>query len=126
LEALVILALAVGLAGAVGAVARYLLDGAVQDRSSGLFPLGTLTVNAVGSIILGCVAGLSLRYAGAQTAETIIGTGFCGALTTWSTASWETVRLAQEGAAQVAVIYTLANLVTSLVAGGLGLLLVLR
>jgi CrcB protein len=122
----VILAIAVGLAGAVGAVARYLLDGAVQDRSSGLFPLGTLMVNAVGSIILGCVAGLALRYAGAQTAETIIGTGFCGALTTWSTASWETVRLAQEGAAQVAVVYTLANLVTSLVAGGLGLLIVLR
>jgi CrcB protein len=122
----VVLALVVGLAGSVGAVGRYLLDGAVQDRTSGFFPYGTLTVNAVGSVILGCVAGIALRYAGAQTAETIIGTGFCGALTTWSTASWETVRLAQVGAAKVAVGYTLANLLLSLIVGGLGLLLVLR
>lgn len=121
-----VLALVVGLAGSVGAVGRYLLDGAVQDRTSGLFPFGTLTVNAVGSLVLGCVAGLALRYAGDQTAETIIGTGFCGALTTWSTASWETVRLAQVGESMVAVGYTFANLAVSLVLGGLGLALVLR
>jgi CrcB protein len=120
------LALAVGIAGAVGAIARYLLDGAIQDRTSGIFPRGTLTVNAIGSLVLGCVTGLALRYAGAQTAETIIGTGFCGALTTWSTASWETVRLAQVGAVGVAFAYTLANLAISLLLGGLGLLLVLR
>ena len=117
-----VLALAVGLAGAIGAVARYLLDGAVQDRTSGLFPFGTFTVNVVGSLVLGCVTGLALRYAGAGTTDTIIGTGFCGALTTWSTASWETVRLAQQGAGQVALVYTLSNLVISLLAGGLGLL----
>ena len=117
-----VLALTVGLAGAIGAVARYLLDGAVQDRTSGLFPFGTLTVNAVGSLVLGCVTGLALRYAGTETTDTIIGTGFCGAFTTWSTASWETVRLAQEGAGQVALVYTVANIVISLLAGGLGLL----
>ena len=121
-----VLALVVGLAGSVGAVGRYLLDGAVQDRTSGFFPFGTLTVNAVGSLILGLVAGLGIRYAGAQTADTIIGTGFCGALTTWSTASWETVRLAQVGQTRVAFSYTLANLVISLLCGGVGLLGVLR
>src|SRR5205807_5010494 len=51
------LALAVGLAGGVGAVARYLVDGAVQERTSGLCPFGTLTVNVAGSLILGVVAG---------------------------------------------------------------------
>jgi fluoride exporter len=122
----VVLALVVGLAGSVGAVGRYLLDGAVQDRTSGFFPFGTLTVNAVGSVILGFVAGLAIRYAGAQTADTIIGTGFCGALTTWSTASWETVRLAQVGQARVAITYTFANLAMSLFCGGVGLLVVLR
>jgi fluoride exporter len=120
------LALAVGTSGAIGAIARYLLDGAIQDRTSGIFPRGTLTVNAVGSLVLGCVTGLALRYAGAGTAETIIGTGFCGALTTWSTASWETVRLAQEGAVRVALAYTFANLGSSLLLGGLGLVLMLR
>jgi fluoride exporter len=122
----VVLALVVGLAGAVGAVARYLVDGAVQDRTSGLIPFGTLTVNALGSLVLGCVTGLALKYVGAHSAETIIGTGFCGAFTTWSTASWETVRLAQQGESKVAFAYTLTNLVTSLLAGGLGLLVVLR
>jgi fluoride exporter len=120
------LALAVGTSGAIGAIARYLLDGAIQDRTSGIFPRGTLTVNAAGSLVLGCVTGLALRYAGAGTAETIIGTGFCGALTTWSTASWETVRLAQEGAVRVALAYTFANLGSSLLLGGLGLVLMLR
>jgi CrcB protein len=102
------------------------LDGAVQDRTSGLFPFGTLTVNAVGSVILGFVTGLAIRYTGTQTADTIIGIGFCGALTTWSTASWETVRLAQVGETKVAFGYTLANLTTSLLCGGIGLLLLLR
>ena len=121
-----VLALVVSLAGSVGAVGRYLLDGAVQDRTSGFFPFGTLTVNAVGSLILGLVAGLAIGSAGAQTADTIIGTGFCGALTTWSTASWETVRLAQVGQTRVAFSYTFANLVISLLCGGVGLLVVLR
>src|SRR5207302_6610554 len=77
------LALAVGVAGAVGAIARYLLDGAVQDRSSGIFPYGTLTVNVAGSLVLGFLAGYTLSHAGGGTAKTVVGTGFCGALTTW-------------------------------------------
>jgi fluoride exporter len=116
------LAIAVGLAGAIGAVARYLIDGAVQDRTSGLFPFGTLTVNAIGSLVLGMVAGLALHHPHSTTFETMVGTGFCGGLTTWSTVSWETVRLVEEGAVPVAIRYTLANLAISLVAAGTGLL----
>ena len=115
------LALAVGVAGAVGAVARYLLDGAVQDRTAGSFPFGTLTVNVVGSLILGFLAGYVLSHAGGRTAKTVIGTGFCGGLTTWSTASWETVRLTEEGAISTAISFTLVNLVASFAAAAIGI-----
>jgi fluoride exporter len=115
------LALAVGLAGAGGAVARYLVDGAVQDRVSGLFPFGTLTVNVAGSLVLGLLVGFTLSHTGGTTARTVVGTGFCGGLTTWSTASWETVRLAEEGATGTALVFTLANLLTSFAAAAVGL-----
>jgi len=117
------LAIVVGVAGAIGAVARYLLDGAVQDRTAGLFPFGTLAVNVVGSFILGFLAGYVLGHTGGRTAKTIIGTGFCGALTTWSTASWETVRLAEEGATTTAITFTLANVVASFAAAAVGIAL---
>jgi fluoride exporter len=117
------LALAVGVAGAAGAIARYLLDGAVQDRTSGLFPFGTLTVNVAGSLVLGFLAGYVLSHTGGTTARTVVGTGFCGALTTWSTASWETVRLAEEGATATAIRFTLVNLVASSAAAAVGIAL---
>jgi fluoride exporter len=116
------LCLAVGLAGAFGALARYLVGGAVQDRFAGMFPFGTLTVNVVGSLILGVVAGIALHHAGAATTKAVIGTGFCGGLTTWSTAAWETVRLTEEGSPRTAGLFTAVNLAASLLAAGLGLL----
>lgn len=117
------LAFGVGLAGVIGAVARYLLDGAVQDRTAGLFPYGTLVVNVVGSLIIGFLAGYVLSHTGGRTARTIVGTGFCGALTTWSTASWETVRLAEEGAPATAIAFTAVNVVASFAAAAVGILL---
>jgi CrcB protein len=115
----------VGLAGGVGAVARYLVDGAVQERTSGLFPFGTLTVNVVGSLILGGLAGWVLSGAGSAQVRNVLGAGFCGGLTTWSTASWEAIRLAEEGGVGSGARYTLANLGVSLVAGAAGLALFL-
>ena len=115
------LALAVAVAGAVGAVARYLVDGAVQDRTAGPFPFGTLTVNVVGSLILGFLAGYTLSHTGGRTAKTVVGAGFCGGLTTWSTASWETVRLAEEGATKTAVAFTAVNVVASFVVAAVGI-----
>jgi CrcB protein len=107
-------------------MARYLIDGEVQDRTSGLFPFGTLTVNVIGSLILGVLAGIALHHADWASTQAIIGIGFCGGLTTWSTASWETVRLIEEGANATAIRYTLVNLLASFGAAGLGLLLVLH
>lgn len=117
-------ALAVGLAGAVGAVARYLIDGAVQDRTSGFFPFGTLTANVLGSLVLGMVAGLVLAHGVSSNLENIIGAGLCGGLTTWSTASWEAVRLVEEDSVSSALRFTLVNLGASLLAAGCGLAIV--
>jgi fluoride exporter len=94
---------------AVGAPLRYLADRAVQARHDSVFPWGTLTVNVVGSLLLGIVIGLPADSA----ATVLLGSGFCGALTTYSTFSYETLRLIQTGAR----LYALTNIIASLMAG---------
>ncbi|MBV9594830.1 MAG: fluoride efflux transporter CrcB [Actinobacteria bacterium] len=103
--------LMVVLGAAVGAPARYLTDRAVQARHASLFPWGTFTVNVVASLILGVVAGAGDHVD--HLVATLLATGFCGALSTYSTFSFETMRLARRGAARLAV----ANVVGTLVAG---------
>lgn len=97
-------------AGAVGAPLRYLLDGAIQDRTRGAFPWGTLGVNASGSLLLGFLTGLALYHGFPDTPKVVLGTGFLGAYTTFSTFTFETVRLAEEGAASEAVRNALGTL----------------
>ncbi|MDQ7904023.1 fluoride efflux transporter CrcB [Phytohabitans sp. ZYX-F-186] len=103
--------LLVVLGAALGAPARYLVDRLVQARHDSVFPWGTLAVNVAGSALLGFLAALPASPA----VTAALGTGFCGALTTYSTFSYETLRLAQDGAR----FYALANITASL-AGGLG------
>jgi CrcB protein len=117
------LALLVATAGAAGAVTRFLADGAVQERTRGVLPWGTITVNVAGSFALGVVTGLVLFHGIWSVSVAVIGTGFCGGLTTWSTASWETVRLAQAGEPRAAIVNALGGLVTSLAAATCGLLI---
>ena len=85
-------------AAAVGAPARYLLDGFVQDRTMGAFPWGTFAVNMSGCLILGFLTGLGMYHGTSDTARTVLGTGGLGAYTTFSTFTFETVTLAEEGA----------------------------
>ena len=87
----------------LGAPTRYLVDTAVQTRTSGTQPRGTLVVNAAGSLIVGAVVGLTANRNLPAAAEVIIDTGFCGALTTFSTFAFETVRLLEEGAVNDAI-----------------------
>jgi CrcB protein len=102
------------IAGAlVGAPARYLTDRAVQSRHDSVFPWGTFVVNVCGSFILGLVAGAVHAGAASAQMQLLVGTGFCGALSTYSTFSFETLRLAETGARFFAV----ANVVGSLAAG---------
>jgi CrcB protein len=101
--------LLVAIGAAIGAPLRYLTDRLVQARHDSVFPWGTLIVNVVGSLVLGVVVGLPANSA----VLALAGTGFCGALTTYSTFTYETLRLTQEGAR----FYALANIVMSVVAG---------
>jgi fluoride exporter len=109
--------LLVALGAAVGAPLRYLVDRSVQARHDSLFPWGTFAVNVTGSFVLGLVARLA---SGALFA--LLGTGFCGALTTYSTFGYETVRLLQERARFYAVLNVMANVAAALGAAYLGAL----
>jgi CrcB protein len=98
---------------AVGAPVRYLTDRAVQSRHDTVFPWGTFAVNVCGSLILGLLTGaVSAGVAGSHL-QLLIGTGLCGALTTYSTFSYETLRLTETGAG----LYAAANVVGSVLAG---------
>lgn len=110
-------------AGAAGAPARYLLDGLVQDRHDGRFPWGTLVVNITGSLLLGLLTGAALYHSFPNTPKVWLGTGFCGAYTTFSTFTFETVRLLEEGEAVDALANAAASLLLGSVAAGAGLAL---
>jgi CrcB protein len=101
------------LGAVVGAPARYLTDLAVQSRHDSVLPWGTFVVNVVGSFVLGLVAAAVVHHDAPSWVMTLVGTGFCGALTTFSTFGFETVRLVEEGSWAAAGV----NVVGSLLAG---------
>jgi CrcB protein len=118
------LALVVALAGGAGAVLRALLIHHVGVRRSDPLPLGTMFVNASGSLLLGLLTGLSIYHGLGSHLLAVVGVGLCGGYTTWSTASWETIHLLHTHRRTEAVVYTLGGLVTCLgaAAAGLGLM----
>lgn len=108
----------VALGAAFGAPLRYLVDRLVQRRHDTVFPWGTVTVNLAGCLLLGFLVSAAGRVSPAVAA--IVGTGFCGALTTYSTFSYETLRLVQGGARFYAAGYLTASVLGGLGAVGLG------
>ena len=96
--------LAVVLGAMVGAPARYLADLVVQSRHDSALPWGTVAVNVVGSVVLGLTAGALTGEAADHWVLLLVGTGFCGALTTFSTFSFETVRLLQDDHPRTAAV----------------------
>ena len=117
----VLLVIAVGLAGGVGAVARLVLDGVLRARVRLAFPLGTTVINVTGSFLLGLVTGLALAHGLPPEWRAVLGTGFLGGYTTFSTASYETVRLAQQRRYRAALVNGVGMLAFALAAAGLGL-----
>jgi CrcB protein len=113
--------LAIGAAGGLGAVARFVLDGVIRARTEGPLPVGTMTINISGSALLGLLTGLVLAAAVPASSALVLGTGFLGGYTTFSTASSETVRLLQAGRTRVAILSGAGTALLSLAGAGLGL-----
>ena len=107
------LTVAVGAAASLGAICRYLLDQLVQHQHDQTFPWGTFLINVTGSLLLGLITGLVAHHGLPTIPATIVGVGFAGGYTTWSTYMWESLALAEAGALAEAT----ANIAGSLVAG---------
>jgi len=103
--------------GTLGTLARYALQGIVQQRTGSTFPSGTLVVNLLGCFLLGGIAEYALAHLTIPPEWRIgITTGFFGAFTTFSTFSWETARMLQDGQWRRASVYVLASLLGGIVA----------
>lgn len=116
-----LLVVAVAAAGGAGAVARLVLDGLVRSWTRIPYPLGTTVINVTGSFLLGLVTGLALAHGLPPEWRAVLGTGFLGGYTTFSTASYETVRLAQQRRYRAALVNGVGMLLLALAAAGLGL-----
>jgi fluoride exporter len=109
------------LAGGLGAVARFVVDGLVRDRFGSSFPLGTVVINITGSFVLGVVTGVGIGQLVAPEWRLIVGTGFCGGYTTFSAASFETVRLVEQRRSWLALLNAAGTLVVTVAVAALGL-----
>ena len=111
--------LAVGAGGAIGAMLRYGIHLYWTRRV--VFPLGTLSANVLGCLLIGVVMAISMRRDWpSEHAKLLIVTGLFGALTTYSTFAFETLDLAQQGKAGAAIMNVAANLALSLGAVWIG------
>jgi CrcB protein len=113
---------AVAVGGALGSVARYLLGALIQDRAATAFPLGTFTINVSGSLLLGFLMRLGLETtAMGPEMRFFLTTGFCGGYTTFSTFSYETMRLFEDGEYGTAGLYVVSSVVVALLACAVGM-----
>ena len=105
----------VGVGAALGGVARFLLAGFIQQRSGADFPTGTLVINITGSFVLGFIMRYALQT-GAVSAETraFLTTGFCGGYTTFSSFSYETASMLDDGEYGRAALYVGASVLVAL------------
>jgi len=120
-----LLFIVIALAGGLGAAARFVLDGVVRARTASrtTFPVGTFVINATGSLLLGLVVGLTSAQFLPETLHAVVGAGFLGGYTTFSTASFETVRLLQERRLGAAAVNGIAMLAVCVLLATAGLLL---
>lgn len=115
--------LLVALAGALGALSRFGLERAVSARRWARFPLGTLMVNLSGSFALGILVGLATAHGLDPEVRRILGPGFLGAYTTFSTYAFESLTLIGTRGRGVAAGYALGSLLAGTLAAAAGLAL---
>lgn len=110
------------IAGAAGAALRYLVDGLVQERWGGSFPLGTFAVNISGALALGLITGFLLEHPAAPSVVRVAaGVGFVGSYTTFSTLMFESFRALREGAWRIAAVNTLGSTACGVALAAVGL-----
>ena len=112
--------LAMCLAGGVGASARLVLDGLIRSRVRATYPVATVIINVTGSLLLGLLAGLAAGQLLPPSVHLIAGTGLLGGYTTFSTASFETVRLMEDRRHVAAAINAVGVLVVATAATAAG------
>ena len=111
-----LVAVGIGLLGGVGAILRFVLDGAVAGRLGRELPYGTLAVNLLGSFVLGVIVGAALS----QDAYRLVGTGLIGAFTTFSTWVLESHRLGEDGELRLGGLNFVISLLLGLAAAWAG------
>ena len=114
------IALAVALGGLIGAPARNIVDTWVTDRVTGDLPWGTAAVNVSGSLVLGVITGLLLDHHVGPVPRALLATGFCGAYTTFSTFTYESMELLEDGRLAEAVLNMFGSLAVGLAAAAAG------
>jgi CrcB protein len=115
---------AVAIGAALGGVARYYLGSAIQHRVGPTFPWGTLVINVSGSLLLGVLMRYALSTPSVSAElRALLTTGFCGGYTTFSTYSYETATLLEDGQYGRAGVYAMASVVVALVATFAGFVL---
>ena len=108
---------------AAGGALRFLLGAFVQQRAGGTFPFGTLAINVTGSLLLGFLLHFSLSTSTVSPeVRALLTTGFCGGYTTFSTFTWEIMRMLEDGAHAEALLYVTLSVAASLVGVYLGVL----
>jgi fluoride exporter len=112
-----------GLAGALGSVARYLLSHFIAGRAGSAFPFGTLFINVSGSLLIGVLFGLTARHVLSTSSQLVLATGFLGGYTTFGTMSWEGVQLARSGNLRASVLYFGESVLLGLLAASAGIAL---
>jgi len=112
----------VGLGGVFGAISRYAVSKAINEKTGFSFPLGTLIVNTTGAFLLSFILGIGISYHGliGEELELALTTGFLGAYTTFSTFSWETFQSIQDGEFYRTLAYVLLSVFLCLTAAWLG------
>ena len=106
----------IGVAGGIGAMARFLIDGAIATRAASEFPFGTFVVNVTGAVALGIVVGSTVH----GDAYRLVGTGALGGYTTFSTWMFESQRLGEDGELRLGAVNLVASLIAGLVAIWIG------
>jgi CrcB protein len=109
--------LLIGIGGAIGSIARYIIARLVDGRLNSLLPYGTLAVNVLGSFLLGMIYMLALRKAGlTENGRLFLGVGFCGGFTTFSAFALENFNLMQQKLVGISVLYISVSVAAGILA----------